>query len=206
MSSAASAEETPRLFPRLPPTVVPLLGHLAGAHLWRAARAVCDTVMGGASQARLRVPPDLCETSGAAFEGIVRADGGGGFASVRCALDRADAAAAAAAGCDALLLHVRGDGRAYSLRVFAAVGGGGDDVAFETRFATPRGECAEVFVPLRAMRARWRGMDVAGAPPLRSVGDVGGIGFMATKDGAGLGDFALECMGVYGAVEKERER
>jgi hypothetical protein len=49
-------------------------------------------------------------------------------------------------------------------------------------------------------------MDVAGAPPLRSVGDVGGIGFMATKDGAGLGDFALECMGVYGAVEKERER
>jgi NADH dehydrogenase [ubiquinone] 1 alpha subcomplex assembly factor 1 len=193
---------SPRLFPLLPPTALPLLGHLAGAHLWRAARSVCDTVMGGASEARLRVPPGLCEEDGAVFEGVVRADGGGGFASVRAALDRADALAGGAARCDALLLHVRGDGRSYALRAFAAAGGA--EVAYEARFATRRGECIEVFLPLRTLRARWRGMDVAGAPALRSVADVAEVGLMATKDAAGLGDFALECMGVYGAVEAER--
>jgi len=198
-----SAAATPRLFPLLPPTALPMLGHLAGAHLWRAARAVCDTVMGGASEARLRVPPDLCEESGAVFEGVVRADGGGGFASVRAALDRADALAGGAARCDALLLHVRGDGRSYALRAFAQAAAD-DNVAYEARFATRRGECAEVFLPIGGLRARWRGMDVAGAPALRSAADIAVIGFMATKDAAGLGDFALECMGVYGVVVAER--
>ena len=201
----ASAAPASRLFPPLPPTVRPLLGHLAGADLWRAALAVCDTVMGGASFARLRVPPGLDEESGAVFEGTVRADGGGGFATVRAPL--APPAALEAADCDALLLHVRGDGRRYSLRAFAAPGRGlRGELAFEARFSTTRGEAQEVFVPLRALRARWRGADVAGAPPPRSCAELGALGFMATTGEAGLGDFALECMGIYGVREDERQR
>ncbi len=109
---------------------------------------------------------------------------------------------------NALLLHVRGDGRAYELRVHRPVvggsGGGGrggsGEVAYEARFATQKGEAVAVCVPLQAMRAKWRGMDVADAPPLVSVSDIADVGFMAVKTD-GVGDFALECMGVFAVCE-----
>jgi len=189
---------------RVPASARALLGTRAGAHLWTACVAIDDVVMGGLSSSHLRVPrvaaaaaagaPEvpLDSFAGAAvFEGTVRTENFGGFASIRCRL--AAPAVAAAAECDALLLHVRGDGRAYSLRAFV---GDGADQAYEARFATRRGQRDEIFVPLGSMRARWRGRDVPGAPPLRRVGDVRAIGLMALKSDV-VGDFALEVADVF---------
>jgi hypothetical protein len=298
-------------FGPLPPSARPLLGHLCAqaAQLWRRGYTVCDDVMGGVSEARLRVPSELSENSGAVFEGVVRSDYNGGFATVRvpiapfservaggtaapagaavasraatamraaisvgvplfnagdhgacrdayvgvvreltagaralewastaslaaersrllAAADKAvaedatrgawtmrraldgflaGAATTAAGGYDALLLYVRGDGRAYALRAHRPAASGLGDIAYEARFGTVRGAEQEVVVPLRTMRPRWRGSDVEGAPPLSSVSELADVGFLAVK-GDGVGTFALECMGIYAVVEAEQAR
>ncbi len=108
-------------------------------------------------------------------------------------------------GCTALAVAVRGDGRTYRLRAVrgppGAVEAGGyvaEDRQgyYDAPFSTRRGVREVVHVPMAAMQPRWRGMSVS-LPPLRSCEEVAALGFMATKDGGGPGDFALEVFGVW---------
>ena len=64
--------------------------------------------------------------------------------------------------------------------MLSAGGGGGDGPASEL-----------LRVPLSALTPRWRGRDVAGAPPLRGD-EVTALGIMIDKTGGQAGPFALE--------------
>lgn len=84
----------------------------AAAETWRA---IDDRVMGGVSRSRLRHDP----AGHAVFEGEVRCERGGGFASVRSPVVHPGLA-----GASACLLEVRGPGRRFLLNLR-------DDVAFD---------------------------------------------------------------------------
>ena len=176
-------------FPSLPPFSRPLLGHLIGR--WESCVAVNDGVMGGVSQGRLRIPKDLNEENGAVFEGFISTANNGGFSTIRIPVDSSDCR-----DCKRLIVHIRGDGRSYSLRAFNVEPNRIDSSsAYEFYFKTIRGEYQEVLVPLSSLIPRWRGMRVE-AVQLSSVFEVKGVGFMTTKND-GIDDFALEIMGVY---------
>lgn len=91
------------IFAPLPPSA----RRLIGAGMWGVSRELCDTVMGGVSQCRLRVPPasasrairddDDNGDASATIEGTVRTERNGGFASIVFPLDRAALTAAIAA-------------------------------------------------------------------------------------------------------------
>jgi hypothetical protein len=70
-----------------------------------------------------------------------------------------------------------------------------DAPGYEYAFKTRRGEYQEVIAPLASLIPRWRGMQVP-AQPLSSVMEVKAFGIITTKND-GLGDFAIEIMGVY---------
>lgn len=175
-------------FPSLPPLSRPLLGHLIGR--WESCLAINDGVMGGVSEGWLRVPKDLNEENGAVFEGCIRKENNGGFSTIRIPMDSSDCR-----DCSRLIVHVRGDGRSYSLRLFTDARNMMDAPGYEYAFKTRRGEYQEVIAPLASLIPRWRGMQVP-AQPLSSVMEVKAFGIITTKND-GLGDFAIEIMGVY---------
>ena len=179
-------------FPTLPPLSRPLLGHLIGR--WESCISINDNVMGGVSEGRLRVPRDLNEENGAAFEGIIRTENSGGFSSIRIPVDTSDCS-----DCTCLILHVRGDGKSYSLRAFKDARSMGD-IAFECNFKTIRGEYQEVIIPLSKLIPKWRGV-IMQAEPLMSVSTIKALGFITTKNDV-IGDFAMECMGIYACPQK----
>lgn len=177
-------------FPTLPPLSRPLLGHLIGR--WESCVAVNDGVMGGVSEGRLRVPRDLNEENGAVFEGIIRTENNGGFSTIRIPIDSSDCR-----DCRRLIVHVRGDGRSYALRAFNEARNLMDSAAYEYRFKTIRGEYQAVEAPLSSLLPKWRGMQVQ-AEPLSSVYEIKALGLITAKND-GVGDFAIEIMGVYAA-------
>ena len=117
--------------------------------------AIDDSVMGGASHSRLRH-----DAAGhAVFEGVVRLENNGGFASVRSRpLDLG------APGAANYSLEVRGDGKRYKLNVRAD--DAFDGVSYQARFEPPAGTWTVVRLPLSEFQLNFRGRSVAGAPPL----------------------------------------
>jgi NADH dehydrogenase [ubiquinone] 1 alpha subcomplex assembly factor 1 len=171
------------------PSTRALLGPQAGT--WGRWHSVNDSVMGGVSEGGLRLAKD----GSAVFEGTVRAENNGGFASVRAELVPPAVDRAVLRGCKSFVVSLRGDGKAYRLRAMPRAFEE-DRVYYDAPIATRRGERQTVAVPVSTMVPRWRGQVIRGAPALTSCDDVGALGFMVTKE-SGVGDFGLEVFGVF---------
>ncbi len=140
--------------------------------------AIDDRVMGGASRSRLRH-----HASGhAVFEGEVSLARNGGFASVRCAAQALGQAGAAT--CEIL---ARGAPGPFKLNLFTD--DGFDSISYQCGFVAGAGDWQLIQLPLRSFRARFRGREVPGAPPLDPV-RLRQVGLMTAERRAG--PFALD--------------
>jgi NADH dehydrogenase [ubiquinone] 1 alpha subcomplex assembly factor 1 len=154
---------------------------------------VNDGVMGGVSSSRVQPTDD-----GLRFEGEVRLEFNGGFASMR----RAAQWPADSAG---VRLRARGDGNAYRLVVYTRdpASGRPRPYAYHAVFSPPADAAgaadptaiAELHWP--RFRASFRGRAVPDAAPLVAA-DVIGVGVMITKDEhrAGQGRFVLHLVEI----------
>lgn len=118
-------------------------------------QAIDDRVMGGVSGSRLRHDP----AGYAVFEGVVSADNGGGFASVRHSqlpLGSPDTIA--------YRLQVLGDGKRYKLNL--RTDHAFDGVNHQAGFHPPAGQWTTIELPLLAFVPTFRGRSVAHAPAL----------------------------------------
>jgi monofunctional biosynthetic peptidoglycan transglycosylase len=140
-------------------------------------RIVNDGVMGGRSSSSFTMAP-----AHAVFEGHLSLANGGGFASVRIAVEEG-----ALAGAGRVRLRVRGDGRCYELRLRR--GHRFTEVAWTASFRPPDGAWTTVEIPLAAFEPTFRGSRPRGVGP-PDPGDIGQIGFMLS-DGR-EGPFRLE--------------
>jgi len=117
--------------------------------------AIDDRVMGGVSRSRLRSDP----AGHAVFEGIVRMERNGGFASVRSGPgDRG------LPGAGACLITVHGDGQRFRLSLLTD--DGVDSIGYQAGFTPPASTWQTVRLPLAGFRARLRGREFPDAPPL----------------------------------------
>lgn len=148
-------------------------------------QVVNDDVMGGVSAGRF----DLA--SGAAlFRGELSLENDGGFASVRSAPSRQDLA-----GCEALVVRVRGDGRRYRLTV--RTGSGFDAPLHQCPFPTRRGEWEEHRLAFRDFVPTLRGRVLADVPPLDPAGIVS-VGFLVSDRQAGPFELRVEWIRAVG--------
>ncbi|NTW51099.1 MAG: CIA30 family protein [Chlorobiaceae bacterium] len=132
-------------------------------------RSVDDIVMGGLSRSDMRVD----QSGRAIFSGVVSLERNGGFASVRSVPDHHDYA-----DCNCFTLRVCGDGRRYSLRVrnderF-------DGLVYSSEFGTIEGQWMEIKLPFSGFSPLFRGLVVAGAPPM-DPGNVAQIGVLISS-------------------------
>lgn len=134
-------------------------------------RTINDTVMGGVSESRFVATAD-----GAAFEGTVSLDRGGGFASVRAPDGDYDLG-----GGSGLRLDVRGDGKTYKLTLYTHPGG---RVSYRAPFTPPDGSWTTVDVPFDALTPYMRGRHVPDAPPFDAAA-VRTLGFLIGDAQAG---------------------
>lgn len=160
---------------------------LTDAAAWRT---VNDGVMGGVSSSRIG-------RAGAAlrFEGVVRLDYNGGFASVR----RDAVLPAAREPVRGLAVTARGDGNRYRLVLYTrdARSGRAQPFSYFAVFSTAAGRTTHADLDFAAFRASFRGRAVPDAPPLAAA-DVIGVGVMITKaeHAAGSGPFAVELLAI----------
>ena len=139
--------------------------------------SVDDRVMGGRSTSCLRYDP----SGHAVFEGTVKSDNNGGFASVRThAMDLG------AKNASAYVLKVNSDGKRYkfNLRMDHSF----DGVNYQTGFVTPAGVWSVLHLPVSQFTATFRGRPVPGAPSLDPA-LVRQAGFMIADQQ--MGDFSL---------------
>ena len=131
------------------------------------------------------------EEGTAAFRGEVSLENGGGFASVRC-----DFTPRNLGFWRGLALRVRGDGRAYKLRLRDHVAAGGAD--YQARFGTVPGAWITVRLPFESFAPTSRGKPVPGAGPL-DLASVTTIGLLVSEQQAGCFELELGWIGAYGA-------
>lgn len=158
----------------------------AAARIWHP---IDDRVMGGRSQSRLRHDP----AGHAVFEGVVSLAQGGGFASVR-----SQAGDRGLAGATVCLVEVRGmqaregthstvaSGRSYKLTLLTD--DAFDSLSYQADFAPASPGWQTLSLPLADFRARFRGRDIPGAPPL-DASRIRQVGLMTA--GREAGPFAL---------------
>ena len=154
----------------------------------RAWTVVNDGVMGGMSRSSIRVTPDRTGL----FSGTLSLENSGGFASVRTGLPRRDLSAR-----EGLEVRVRGDGRAYQLRL--RMDDRFDGIAYRAGFETRAGVWTTIRMPFAAFEPVFRGRIVRDAAPL-DPGRLRSLGFLLADKTAG--DFRLEIGEVrpYGEV------
>jgi len=138
--------------------------------LWRP---VDDVVMGGVSRSTF----ERAGAGVARFSGNVSLENFGGFASVRTPPRDWDAA-----GAQAFLLRVRGDGKTYKFTVRTS--DGFDGIQYQSRFTTTAGEWTDVRLPVREFVATFRGRKVPFAASLDPA-KARAIGFMISDKQAG---------------------
>jgi monofunctional biosynthetic peptidoglycan transglycosylase len=154
---------------------------------WRIAN---DTVMGGVSSSRVERRGEALR-----FSGDVRLDFNGGFASMRRPFN------ATAPGGDAggFVVHARGDGNRYRLRVYTRDAATGSEYwfAYSAIFETHAGEVTRAELRWPQFAASFRGRPVPEAPPIRFA-DIVGVGVMITKADHrdGRGPFALDLLRI----------
>jgi hypothetical protein len=149
-----------------------------------AWEAVDDRVMGGVSRSRVRHDP----TGHAVFEGTLSLAQGGGFASVRAPV----AMPATAAGTQAWLLDVRGDGRRYKFTVRTSERF--DAVSWQASFDVPAGAWQTVRLATDDFVPTFRGRRVE-APPLEPA-QVRTLGLMLADRQAGPFALALRRIAI----------
>ena len=137
-----------------------------------------DRVMGGCSTSCLRYDPQ----GHAVFEGTVRADNNGGFASVRTRAVELNTK-----NVGAFVLKVNGDGKRYKFNL--RMDDNFDGVTSQTAFVAPVGVWTSVHFPVSQFTATRRGRPVSGAPTLDPAG-VRQMGLMIGD--RQLGDFSLK--------------
>jgi NADH dehydrogenase [ubiquinone] 1 alpha subcomplex assembly factor 1 len=115
---------------------------------------VNDDVMGGVSASSLE-----CVDGFAVFRGAVSLENNGGFASVRTLLPPMDLA-----GCDAILIRVRGDGKRYKFT--ARMQPNPDSAIYQASFTTKSGQWEQHRLPLKEFLPSYRGRVLHGQPPL----------------------------------------
>jgi len=144
--------------------------------------SVDDRVMGGCSTSSLRYDP----TGHAVFEGVVKADNNGGFASVRThAMDLGVKRA------NAYVLSVNGDGKRYKFNL--RMGNSFDGVVYQVAFVTPTGVWTSKHLPVSQFIATVRGRPVPDAPGLDPA-LVRQIGLMISD--RQMGDFSLKVRSI----------
>ena len=165
----------------------PLSAVGSGAEDASAWSIVNDRVMGGVSSSRVRA-----DEGGLRFEGEVRLEHDGGFASMR----RATQWPADSAG---VRVTARGDGNGYRLVVYTRDPASGvpRPYSHHAPFTPPAGAIGGTELRWPMFRATFRGRAVPDAAPLVAA-DVIGVGVMITKDGhrAGQGAFALQSLEI----------
>jgi NADH dehydrogenase [ubiquinone] 1 alpha subcomplex assembly factor 1 len=136
-----------------------------------------DDVMGGHSRGRVEVRAGVLH-----FTGATSLDDNGGFASIRArgAFDLD--------GASAMRLRVRGDGRAYQLRIATDARHRGSNVSWRGDFEARAGEWIEVTVAFADMQPTYRGTVLDG--PALELSKVEEIGLLIGDGDAG--DFGLE--------------
>jgi monofunctional biosynthetic peptidoglycan transglycosylase len=157
---------------------------LLDASAWRISN---DTVMGGVSNSRVERRGEALR-----FSGEVRLEFNGGFASMRRPFDPAPGADAAG-----FVVHARGDGNRYRLRVYTRDAAGHENAfAYYAPFDTRAGEVTRVELRWPQFAASFRGRPVE-APPIRYA-DIVGLGVMITKADHrdSRGPFALELLRI----------
>lgn len=150
----------------------------------RAWQLVVDGVMGGMSGARVAIAGDALR-----FDGVLRLDHGGGFASTRRSAPPRPVGAAPRG----LRIVCRGDGHRYRLTAHTT----SSAPAWHVLVDTHAGETTAAAFDFDAFRATWRGRAVPDAPALRAEA-ITQVGVMLTKDGHrdGRGPFALDVLDI----------
>jgi hypothetical protein len=144
-------------------------------------RGIHDVVMGGVSEGRLRAAQGH-----AVFEGVVRLENNGGFASIRSAPGRFDLGTY-----DGLALKVRGDGQRYKLHL--RTDAGFDGLVYRSAFVAPEARFTTIRLPFSSFEPSFRGRRVPDAPPLDPAA-IRTIGFLISEEQRG--PFALEIASV----------
>jgi hypothetical protein len=147
---------------------------------------VNDGVMGGVSSSRVQAADDA--PGGLRFDGEVRLEYNGGFASMR-------RPAQWPAGSAGARVTARGDGNAYRLVIYTRdpASGRPRPYTYYAVFTPPAGAAGRIELRWPQFRANFRGRAVPDAAPLVAA-DVIGVGVMITKDEhrAGQGAFMLQ--------------
>ena len=136
-----------------------------------------DDVMGGHSRSRIALRDNVLT-----FSGTTSLEDNGGFASIRAR------AAFDFSNDTGLRLRIRGDGRAYQLRIATDARHRGSNVSWRGDFATRAGEWAEVTVDFARMQPTYRGTVLDG--PKLDLSKVEEVGLLI-GDGRAA-DFALD--------------
>lgn len=140
-------------------------------------QVVNDEVMGGVSSSRF-----VADGDAAVFSGTVSLENNGGFASVRSSPGRWTLA-----GCQALIIRARGDGRRYKLTVRTST----DPAAplYQAAFTTATGVWQEFRLPLNSFVPTFRGRTLTREPTL-DPGRIASVGLLISDKQAG--PFRLE--------------
>jgi len=152
---------------------------------------VNDGVMGGVSQSNLVLTPDRT----ALFRGNVSLENNGGFASVRtypADYDLADY--------EGLILHVKGDGHRYKLRLRTNNNLAG--IAYQADFQTRPETWLRIRIPFEQFVPVYRGFAVPNPPELDRA-EIGQIGFMISDKQAGPFQLEIDWLKAYRQVIQE---
>jgi len=159
---------------------------------WSSFYCIDDVVMGGISSSSV----NLNNSGNLVFEGSVRVENNGGFAS--CKSDLLGVEKSVLNGGNTLVIRTRGDGKTYRIR--ASIDGNVDGVYYNCYIKTDRDNETVTSCPIASMNPTWRGADLSGrVPQMRDAAQIQSLGFMITKEGGQTGHFRLEVLSV--AVE-----
>jgi monofunctional biosynthetic peptidoglycan transglycosylase len=164
----------------------PMLFDFSDASTLARWRGVHDRVMGGVSDGRMAATDD----GTAVFEGVVRLENDGGFASVRTEDTPFDLS-----GSDGIALHARGDGQIYKLGL--RLDGRFDGITYRAAFRASDGEWRTHRVAFEEFTPRWRGRLVADAPAL-DPSSIRSVGLLISDKQAGPFRLELAWMAAYG--------
>ncbi|MGM0952174.1 MAG: CIA30 family protein [Pseudomonadota bacterium] len=135
-----------------------LLVAFEGTDKAAAWQPIGDPIMGGQSEGRV----SISEGGVGEFHGTVRADNGGGFASVKRDLP----APVNASGFEGIEFLARGDGRTYKVGLRNSTNR--NRVVYQQAFTPEQGTWTLVRLSFRDFVPTWRGRIVSDAAPLNS--------------------------------------
>ena len=153
----------------------------AGDEAWRS---IDDTVMGGRSASEMRI-----EEGRAVFAGNVSLENGGGFASVRSRPDDHDLSSYRG-----VLIRVRGDGKAYGLRI--RTDRGFDGVNYQAPLVTGDGEWEVIQITFDDFQPVFRGQPVPGHAALNPA-SIKSFGLIISRKQEGLFRLEIDWIRAY---------